>query len=72
MSVCAKCHDLFHAYGTESGYGTEGNEGHNINNTGNISPITVSTFSQKPEVKAETKIKKTRIRKKTTNGYTLF
>lgn len=56
MSVCSKCHDLFHSE-TESG---------------NISPITVSTFYPKPETEIETKIKKTRIRKKTTNGYTLL
>jgi DNA mismatch repair protein MutS len=69
MSVCAKCHDLLHAKGA---YNTIG---YNVNReeeteSGNISPITTSTFYQKPE--SETKIKKTRIRKKTTNGYTLI
>jgi len=61
MSVCSKCHDLLHAVGTVGKDETE---------SGNISPITVSTFYQKPETETETKIKKTRIRKKTTNGYT--
>ena len=59
MSVCSRCHDIF-TYGTEEEI-----------ESGNISPITVSTFYQKPIT--ETKIKKNpRIRKKTTNGYTLI
>ena len=62
MSVCAKCHDLFHTEGKKE-YETE---------TGNISPITIPTFlSEEPTLKTE-QIKKNRIRKKTTNGYTLI
>jgi len=67
MSVCSKCHDLLH------------DEGHTVsredNESGNISPITVSTVKTnywvKPETN-ETKIKKNGIRKKTTNGYAIL
>jgi DNA mismatch repair protein MutS len=63
MSVCSKCHDLFHV------------EGHNVSReeeeseSGNISPITTPTFlSEVSETKTEPKKKKI-IRKKTTIGY---
>jgi DNA mismatch repair protein MutS len=72
MSVCAKCHDLLHSSKEDE--------------SGNISPITISTCTQdlklhtwveleknafevEAEVESESKMKKTRIRKKTTNGY---
>jgi DNA mismatch repair protein MutS len=58
MSVCAKCHDLFHAEGIEGIVSKEENE------SGNISPITVFT--------TRTSDKKPRIRKKTTNGYAIL
>ena len=74
MSVCSKCHDLLH-----DGHNAS-REGHNAskeeNESGNISPITVSTVKTNywvnPETTKETKIKKNRIRKKTTNGYAVL
>jgi DNA mismatch repair protein MutS len=70
MSVCSKCHDLFHTEGKESAYDTEGRKEEETE-SGNISPITVSTFYQKPESNLQIK-KPPRIRKKTTNGYQIL
>ena len=61
MSVCAKCHDLFH------------NVDYNVNReeenrSGNISPITISSNVFTP--KNTDKVRK--IRKKTTNGYSIL
>ena len=77
MSVCTKCHDLLHVYGDNVSRMKE-----DETESGNISPITVSTFQGniKPEVELEKKtlesepqkIIKTKIRKKTTNGYRIL
>ena len=69
MSVCAKCHDLFHTEGYTEGY----TEGHNVsrveeNESGNISPITISS-TVFTTINTD-KVRK--IRKKTTNGYTIL
>ena len=84
MSVCAKCHDLLHTVGNNLREATTLSivkEEESAITSGNISPITISTnpwmeLDPSCEVllrlETDVKIKKTRIRKKTTNGYQIL